>query len=84
MKFREKAKRTVDAICLTFNAAFDDGAGNCVEACIGDWVVTEADGTQSIMDEAEFGETFEAVAQKGPRGPRSKSVEESNTDESAE
>lgn len=66
-RFRERVKRTVDAICLTFPCTFDDGAGNLVEAKAGDWIVTESDGTQCVMDCLEFEETFEAIAQKGPK-----------------
>lgn len=80
-KFREKVKRNVDALQIQFSCTFDDGAGNLVEAGLGDWLVTEADGTQCIMDCDEFDLTFEAVAQKGPRGPR---VAQDSADESAD
>ena len=66
-KFREKVKRVVDAQQLTFACIFDDGTGRQLEAAAGDWLVTETDGSQVIMDADEFCETFEPVAQKGPR-----------------
>lgn len=74
-KYREKVKRIVDATCLTFNCQFSDGNGGVIDAFAGDFLVTEADGEQSIMDCAEFNETFELVAQKGPKAKAEAALE---------
>lgn len=69
-RYRERVKRIVDATCLTFNCQFSDGAGGVIDAVAGDYIVTESDGEQSIMDAEEFNETFELVAQKGPKAKK--------------
>ena len=66
-KFREKVKRVVDALCLSFDCTFVDANGAACEGTAGDWIVTESDGTQDIMDATEFEATFEAMVQKGPK-----------------
>ena len=75
-RYRERAARIVEAVKLTFPVTFDCD-GETVIAEIGDFLVTEPDGAQVIMDAAEFETEFELMATKGPRPgtPRKKKGE---------
>jgi len=70
-KYRERVKRIVDATCLTFPCTFDNAGGELMEALPGDWLVTEENGAQCIMDACEFEATFEPIT---PRGPKAKTL----------
>jgi hypothetical protein len=65
-RFREKIKKLVEAVQLQFPVQFESN-GERIISGVGDWLVTEADGTQYILDAEEFEATFESI---GPRGPR--------------
>jgi len=64
-QFREKAKSRVDAIQFQFEAILTGEDGEQAVANIGDWVVTDATGSQFIMSDVEFGEMYEPIKKPG-------------------
>lgn len=75
--YREKSLRVIDATQLTFSCIFDSGNGEQLVSNPGDWLVTEPNGEQCIMDDAEFQASFEPLKKQGRKtGSRNKSREE--------
>jgi hypothetical protein len=64
-RYKERTKSIVEATVLTFPILFECD-GEQVTAGPGDFLITEADGTQFVMDSTEFNEKYEPL--KRPAG----------------
>jgi hypothetical protein len=68
-RYKERTKSIVEATVLTFPILFECD-GEQVTAGPGDFLITDADGTQFVMDSAEFNEKYEPLKKPAGTGKR--------------